>query len=382
MSIAVTVTGASAIFGTLTLSYQYGLWGFIWLISGCIGLTILLILSSKLRYGELTFIKSQNRFFEILLALVILISWVLIISVQLKVLSSMLSTWLWGRYFAGFIVALTIGVYLYRGGQNAVIKSDNIQFFIMMLSLVVSVIVLLIKTPLSHVTYDNPEFLEKYSILAFLPVIFSYIVGPDIHGRLIGLPSQDRRKSIGVSILLISLFSLGLVIVGMLLQRVFPGVSPSKIPELIVLNVPDSLRWLILLGLTAAIMSSLDTTVFTATTICNENLLKNRPASSLTLPLILLLSLLTTFSNLGIIDLMMLSYNIYIGIMGVPLFMSLFRLRMPPENVFKGILFISVFFFGVSFYLNFKYYYIYSATPWAFYHIWLILSRMLQTSKI
>ncbi|MBN2723785.1 MAG: hypothetical protein JXR95_06920 [Deltaproteobacteria bacterium] len=334
-SLAVTILGASAVFGTITLGYLFGIYGIIWIVAGAAGLAVLSLFIGYIKYDGRTFLSSKSGYsvFRYINSLVILSAWTLIIAVQLQVCCALISPYTGSSFFSTVLILITVGTYTVLGGHGSVVKSDIFQLGFMIVAVGMGLILVSKSSGGLEIAGKFNELTEKYSFIAFIPVMFSYLIGPDIHSRLLPLKhSTDRRKAIYFSILLIIPFSVAFALIGWYASNAGVIASPEKIPFILVSMVPESFRWIAVLGLLAALISSIDTTLFTALSISVNQfeIFSFNRRKFFFIFIICIFSGYFSLSKIDIISMMMSAYNIYIGVAGVGI--MLFLLGILPEK--------------------------------------------------
>jgi SSS family solute:Na+ symporter len=186
------------------------------------------------------------------------------------------------------IVSVAFTLYTFWGGQLSVIKTDFWQFFLFMGGLLVSLGFLissglseadLFKSiPPDHFRFPVRSSFGWYQVLVFYPLIVGlpYLVGPDIYSRI--LCARDggvaRRAALQAALIAIPLSFL-LAFVGLLAHGRFPGIAPEDaLPRIISGLIPIGLKGFIVAGFLAAIMSSADTCLISASTILTLNVFR------------------------------------------------------------------------------------------------------------
>ncbi|MBQ2054258.1 MAG: hypothetical protein II492_04635, partial [Eubacterium sp.] len=143
MTLLATVVGASTTIGICDTVYSIGFPGIWWLAFGAIGLILQSVfISGKVRATEADTLPdlakiTVGRGAELIIALIIVISWIGVIASQLVAMNSLISfatgrsdTWLF------VIVSAVVIIYTLIGGQSSVVKTDKLQFIIIIVSTV------------------------------------------------------------------------------------------------------------------------------------------------------------------------------------------------------------------------------------------------------
>ena len=196
MTLLATVIGASTTIGITDTVYAIGFPGIWWLAFGAIGLVLQsFLISKKVRQtGAATLPDLANitvgRAAEMIIALIIVIAWVGVVAGQLVAMNSLISfatgrndKWLF------IIMSLIIVGYTLFGGQSSVVKTDKIQFIVIVIGVVLCCLYLyLVRGGDTASVADNIEFTNQYyrpmNLLNQLFVIGGvYFLGPDIISR-------------------------------------------------------------------------------------------------------------------------------------------------------------------------------------------------------
>ncbi|MGM0597704.1 MAG: sodium:solute symporter family transporter, partial [Myxococcota bacterium] len=221
ISLAATILGASGVMGTISWGSTYGIAGSLWLISGVIGLLILWALfpriSEKKAFTLLGLCPQSNgNWSQKLFALVIIPAWTAIAAAQFKALALLLTPWFnISPLLLLLILAAVISLYLVRGGQLAVFKSDYFQFFIIAMGLLLGFSLLVVSGKIQSPATLRP-ITADYSPLVFGSVILTYIIGPDIHSRLLAAPDAAiGKKAILIAAFLVLIFAVILALIGL-----------------------------------------------------------------------------------------------------------------------------------------------------------------------
>ena len=140
MTLLATVVGASTTIGITTTVYNIGFPGIWWLAFGAIGLILQSVfLSRKVReIGADTLPDLAGRIAgrpaEIIISLIIVISWVGVIAGQLVAMNSLITFALGKSSTVIFAITSVIVIaYTAIGGQMSVVKTDKVQLFIILI---------------------------------------------------------------------------------------------------------------------------------------------------------------------------------------------------------------------------------------------------------
>ncbi len=362
-SIVASCVGGSATLGMAGLAWQIGTPAFWWLGSGALGLGILaFFLAFKVRQSKAytlpemisTYLSPSAR---PLASIIIILAWLAITSAQLSAMATLilplipdalaslpvsLSTSL--QNFNHFSLALLLGssiviIYACIGGQAAIIKSDIVQYALLLLCLIMTFILLYTKidalslpNPLSSVQFEfiNSEFtLSKLSY--FLLIIGgSYVVCPMLFGRLYSAKDSQTAKR-GATLAVVWLLFTAMLIVGVgLICRAFSPAETSMAPEKILTHVlfeylPPWARILAFLGIFSALISSADSSLITASTICSNDILR-KPSIKICRICTVCIGLggmILALSGKGILQLLLMANDIYVCGIVAPVFIGM-----------------------------------------------------------
>ena len=144
MTLLATVVGASTTIGITDTVNSIGFPGIWWLLFGAIGLLLQsFILSEKVRKMDADTLpdlagKLVGKPAEVLLSIVIVVSWVGIIAGQFVALSSIISfaTGISSKYLVA-VVSFIVIIYTMSGGQLSVVKTDKIQLILILIGITV-----------------------------------------------------------------------------------------------------------------------------------------------------------------------------------------------------------------------------------------------------
>jgi SSS family solute:Na+ symporter len=181
----------------------------------------------------------------------------------------------------------TVGVLLVTawslwGGFRAVVFSDIVQFFFMLLSVILVVffswtnlcspIELLTKLPPTHLDWTGGESITNLLVWGFIAL--STLVDPNFYQRVLAADSdKTARRGIFISTLIWFIFDCCTTL-GALYARVYLPDANSQDAYLLfsIQLVPEGIRGLILAGILAIILSTLDSYLFNAATCLSYDL--------------------------------------------------------------------------------------------------------------
>ena len=196
MTLLATVVGASTTIGITTTVYNIGFPGIWWLAFGAIGLILQSVfLSEKVRdIGADTLPDLAGRIVgrpaEIIISLIIVISWIGVIAGQLVAMNSLITFALGKKSTLIFIVTSIIVIaYTAIGGQMSVVKTDKVQLFIILVGVAVCMGYLYITgcenngAIMQNVELLNENYTASNLFTQFFVIGGVYFLGPDIMSR-------------------------------------------------------------------------------------------------------------------------------------------------------------------------------------------------------
>lgn len=346
-----TIVGASATLGMAGLGFSKGMPGAWWMLSGTLGLLVLAaFFAERVRAtGCSTLPELVGSFYgeraRIAASLLIAVSWVGVIAVQIVASGKVL-----GAVFGGdeilFMAACTAVFVLYtaHGGQSSVVRTDLVQFLI----IIAGVIVLFSRSlaaagsgPLLGQSFPVSAQMGVTDVLSMILVVGSaYLVGPDMYSRLFSAHSPGEAK-IAATVSAIILVPLAFLItsLGIFARSLYPTASPEQaIPALLTGLLSPWTEGLVAAALLAAFMSSADTSLMTATSVLTLDLYrKARPGASqsnmMTFSRIAALgigaaALVLAVSIPSIIKTLLIAYSVFTGGLLVPVIAGFYRVRL------------------------------------------------------
>ena len=358
-SLIVTVFGASTTLGVISLGYSRGLTGAWWPLTGALALIPFgVFLASRVRdlavytlpdilkraYGDAVAVPA---------ALVIAVSWCGVIAAQMVAGAFIVS----GVFPLGYapalaIVAAVFVIYTFWGGQLSVIRTDSWQLVLFVAGLLLCLVLVFASSigpdatsamsiPAGHLDFPVSVDFGWYDLLVYYPLIVAlpFLVGPDLISRVLcARDGRVARRSVFVAAVAIVPIAFLLALLGLLIRAHFSGLPPDgALPEAVRQLVPIGIRGLVVAGFLAAIMSSADTTLVTASTILSLNVVSRvKPlaeseqlgATKVCLVIVGILAWLIAGFQQGIIDALLLGYTIYVGGVVVPTVASFFRKQL------------------------------------------------------
>lgn len=334
MSLSATILGASAVLGTLGWGWDYGLAGSAWLLAGVVGLALLWIFVPRLPDVSAFSIAQQaarnTPFLRKTMAILIVPMWVAVAAAQIKALAALFTAV--SSLPPELVVALIctiVYVYLFFGGQRAVITSDAFQFLFISVAITLGLVLILMQSPSFSLAPLRP-FQREVGVVAMFPVILSYLLGPDIHSRLLAAPdATSRRRALTFAMVTIGTLGIALAVIGWAAHDFVSPTTSWQTGIILIAQLPFPLAAFMNIALCAALLSSLDTTLLTTSTLLSVDLVGQgaRTTRWLLLPITITAALVALRAS-GLIALLMLAYRGYAGILGAPVLFSLFRQRI------------------------------------------------------
>ena len=330
MTLLATVIGASTTIGITDTVYTIGFPGIWWLAFGAIGLVLQsFLISKKVRAtGAATLPDLANitvgRTAEMIIALIIVIAWVGVVAGQLVAMNSLVSfatgrndKWLF------IIMSLVIIVYTLFGGQSSVVKTDKIQFIVIVVGVVLCCLYLyIVRGGDTTSVADNIDFVNQYyrpmNLLNQLFVIGGvYFLGPDIISRnFISKDESIAKKSALIAGIGLFIFSIFITLIGMWAKY---NITPEELGEsktlmYVVSILPKAVSIPLIFGLLSAILSSTDTCLINASSIFVKDILRKESVMGIRIAVGVIGILATALAVLGRGDIMSLltgAYSIY-----------------------------------------------------------------------
>ena len=346
MTLLATVVGASTTIGICDTVYSIGFPGIWWLAFGAIGLILQSVfISGKVRATEADTLPdlakiTVGRGAELIIALIIVISWIGVIAGQLVAMNSLISfatgrsdTWLF------VIVSAVVIIYTLIGGQSSVVKTDKLQFIIIIVSLVLCCAYLyLVKGDATGNVATNIELLnDNYTTRNLLTQFFViggvYFLGPDIISRnFISRDENIAKKSALIAGIGLFGFSLVITLIGMWIRyNVTPDqLADSKALMYIAGVLPKYISIPLIFGLLSAILSSTDTCIINASSIFVKDIMKRESVRDIriTVAVIGAIAIVLAVSGRGdIMSLLTGAYSVYTPGVIFPLLVAILSYR-------------------------------------------------------
>ncbi len=358
MSLVATVFGASSTMGIIGLGYQRGLTAAWWALIGGIALVPCAFwLAARVRERNALTLpdilrEAYGDKVAVIAGVMIAVAWCGVIAAQIVAGGRLISGFFGldlGLAIAGVTVVFTI--YTFWGGQLSVIRTDFWQLFLFLGGLLVALGFLWAGVPsfhtgagglpAGHMAFPVTATFGWYEVIVFYPLIVGlpYLVGPDIYSRIFcAKDGPTAKKAVLTAALTIVPIAFLLAFFGVMARAALPGIAPeAALPQAIAVFIPAGLKGLILAGFLAAIMSSADTCLISASTIISLNVVRpfkdlgERGHYRVTRVLVLILgaiSWLIASRQAGIISSLLLAYSVFVGGVVFPTLCALFKDRI------------------------------------------------------
>ena len=347
-----TIIGASSTLGMAGLGFSKGLPGAWWMLSGTLGLLILSTLfAAKVRAtGCCTLPELVGSFYgeraRVASSALIVFSWIGVIAVQMVASGSVLAAVFGGNaaLYAAICAAVFV-LYTAHGGQSSVVRTDLLQLII----IVVGMIVLFAKSleaagaapmrALPGFSFPTSAQMGPWEVASMVIVVGSaYLVGPDMHSRLLSAyDPREAKRAAAISALLLVPLAFLITSLGMLAHLLYPAAQAEQaIPFLMTGLLSPAFQGLVAAALLAAFMSSADTSLMTATSILTLDLYRQaRPASTpehlmtaSRFAVLLLGALALAIFSPGIIKTLLMAYTVFTSGLLVPVVAGFYRDRL------------------------------------------------------
>lgn len=291
-TITATTVGGSATIVAGGRIYAQGLPALWYDIGGGLGLIILgIFLANKVRKTGLitlpditgSLFDNKVRLASAILIIITEIAWVsLLIQASSLILSVVISV-----DYTIILLLITIGFILYTilGGQYAVIYTDVIQFFVMIIGICFIAAPLLLwealpnLNQLSSISVAFPVNQDIGILTAgsiFFMMFMPHIVGPDIYSKLLSAKDEKTAKKGAIlSGFFKLIFAIGIAIIALSALILHPDLSnPYLAIPTAVFNLSPLISGIILAGFLSVMISSADSCLLSAGTIISVDVFK------------------------------------------------------------------------------------------------------------
>ena len=340
LSLLGTIVGASATIGVADRVFQIGFSAFWWLGVGAIGLFLQgCFLSERIRELNANTLpdiahKTVGRKASLMLALIIVLSWIGIVTAQFVSIAKILMFLLDGRYeVIVTVIAGMVILYTFLGGQISVVKTDVVQSVFIAVGIVITFFYLYVvrdgdcQTVFQHVELLSSDFTMFHWVLLLFVTGGTFFLGPDIISRnLISKDGRTAKKAVWIASVCLLVFSVVITLISMWTyynESVPEGLNPLVYLMKAVLPLPISI--LLFLALVSTLISSADTCLINAATIVEHDLCGKTDVRRIRIFVVLigLLALLIALHKTDIINLLLSAYSIYSPGIVFPLTISL-----------------------------------------------------------
>jgi SSS family solute:Na+ symporter len=287
-------TWYGGIFGVTTLTYKKGIYNFLtqgifWY--GCYIIFALFLVKRIRSYDVMTIPELTGKIFgpkaERLTASLNFLN-LLPLAYTIS-MGLFLKSLFGGSLFINTLIGVSlVTLWSLWGGFRAVVFSDIVQFFFMIVSVLLVVIfawanygsplVLAEKLPLTHLDWSGGESLGTIIVWGFIAL--STLVDPNFYQRVLAAESEKTAKrGILISTIIWIIFDLCTTLGALYARAYLPDAEPESAYLLFAIQiVPNGVRGVILGGILAIILSTLDAYLFNAATCVSYDFfkLKNR----------------------------------------------------------------------------------------------------------
>jgi len=293
VSLVATIFGASSTIGIIGLGYSRGLTAAWWSLIGAAALLPFgLFLAARVRGLAVYTLpdilkKAYGNRVAVPAAVMIAIAWCGVVAAQMTAGALLMSAILPLDYAGALaVVAVAFVLYTYWGGQLSVIRTDTWQFALFVGGALICLTLLYVTArgsglspmggvPEGHFRFPVSESFTWYDLVVFYPLIVGlpYLAGPDIYSRVLcARDTAAARKAALAAAVTVVPISFLLAVLGMLIRARFPEIAPeTALPIAVEQLIPPGLAGLVVAGFLAAVMSSADTTLISASTILSLN---------------------------------------------------------------------------------------------------------------
>ncbi len=170
----------------------------------------------------------------------------------------------WSYILSLGLIAIVVLTYLLLGGFKSVVKTDVVQFLIILIvpALLIFTITSGIHVPIGHLNIFNAGIVNIIGFLLF--GIFSNFFYADLWQRVYSAKDEETvKKSFIISGIIVLVFGAILTYIALIVRSIFTNIDPDSTAIYgFTQLIPQSLVALSLLLLFAIVMSSIDTIVF------------------------------------------------------------------------------------------------------------------------
>jgi SSS family solute:Na+ symporter len=356
VALASTTTGGSATLVCAALVYRHGLAG-IWLdLSGAIGLLLLaLLLAGRVRRtGAMTLPEIAGRFFGtgartaagVLVAVAEMVWFALLIEASQTVLTTMTGL----PAVPALLVSAAVFIgYTAIGGQYAVIRTDFVQYGLMVAGILVvgtsaSLVALhgRLSPPAGALDFPVSPTLPWRDVFAWLLLIgLPHLVGGDVYAKLLSC-RDERSARLAAAGAAVSKLAFGAAVAVIALSARQSGIpvgdASRTLPAALAAFAPGFLGAFAAVALVATMQSSADSVLLTGASTTVRDILpalgfrSGTAAARALVPAFGALGLLIALKMREIVETLKLGYSIFAAGMILPILFGFFRRTWLPER--------------------------------------------------
>lgn len=291
-SLVATIIGGSATLGVAGLGFSKGLPAIWWLMSGAIFLFILgIFLAGRVRsmevytLPEILYAQYGSAMLRIIASAVIIIAWLGVIGAQIAAAGKIMNL-LWPGHFTASVILCgsMFIIYTIAGGQPSVIRTEVFQTILIFAGVGLLFVILTARfgvpwslpLPDGHLDFPvNSRFGYIDLIGYFLFVGTSYLAGPDMYSRILSARDEETaKKSVLSASLLVAILAVIITSIGIYGKSLYPGIEPESVfPVLIMEQLPEWIKGIVVAALLAAFLSSANTCLITSCIILNSDII-------------------------------------------------------------------------------------------------------------
>ncbi len=339
MSILATCIGSSVVIGLPTSAAKIGWPAFWWLAVGSIGLTLQgLLLTEKVRESKVTTIVEllgnlTHPSLAVISAFVIVISWIGIVAAQFKAMGIIVQTLLPASRTQFFLIASAAATISYTllGGQLSVFSTDKWQLLILLGSIFIPFLTWIGDKSFLQTDFEllNDRFTSKNLLEYLFLTGTAYFIGPDMFSRVLCAKDPKKaRKAIFISAASMIPVAIAITWLGIKAPELAPGTG-AAILRMIEKKLGKVGLLIGTFGLLSAVVSSADTTLLTASTIIQNDILKIKDKRAIQFWIVLFgsISMFIALGKLNIIPLLLNVYSFYVPTVVPPIAVLLITKR-------------------------------------------------------
>ena len=290
MTLLATILGASTTIGITDTVYRIGFPGIWWLVFGAVGLILQsALISEKVRgIGADTLPdlagKTVGRAAQLLIALIIAVSWLGVIAGQLVAMNSLITFALGrGSRLTFIIVSLIVIAYTMTGGQMSVVRTDGLQLVIILAGIALCAGYLYAiqggntGEAVQGIELLNDSYGPEKLFMQLFVIGGVYFLGPDILSRnFISKDGRTARRSALIAGIILLVFALLITMTGMWLKfNTTAGELAGRSALLYAVSLlPKPIAVILVFGLLSAILSSTDTCIINAASIFAKDIVR------------------------------------------------------------------------------------------------------------